>query len=69
MLNLIPHEEKGVFCMVDPKKCISCGTCINMCQVESISFKDGKAWIDPNICIKCGTCEAVCPVNAIKIER
>ena len=55
--------------MVDPKKCIACGTCINMCPVEAISFKDGKAWIDPNKCIKCGTCEAVCPVNAIKINR
>ena len=69
MLKLTTHRGKEIFNMVDPKKCIACGTCINMCPVEAISFKDGKAWIDPNKCIKCGTCEAVCPVNAIKINR
>ena len=56
--------------MVDPKKCIGCGTCVNMCPVEAISFdKDGRAQINQDICIKCGTCEAVCPVNAIVIKR
>lgn len=56
--------------MVNKQKCVGCGTCVNMCPVEAISFdEDGKAQIDKNICIKCGTCEAVCPVNAIKIER
>ena len=56
--------------MVDPKKCIGCGTCVNMCPVGAISFgENGKATIDPDICIKCGTCEVVCPVEAIVIKR
>ena len=56
--------------MVDPKKCIGCGTCVNMCPVEAISFdKDGRAIINQDLCIKCGTCEAVCPVSAITIKR
>ncbi len=56
--------------MVDPKKCIGCGTCVSMCPVEAISFdENGRAKINKDICIKCGTCEAVCPVGAIKIER
>lgn len=55
--------------MVDKKKCIGCGTCVQLCPVEAISFdEDGKAVIDPKKCIKCGTCEASCPVSAIKIE-
>ena len=55
--------------MVDQKKCIGCGTCVQMCPVNAISFNaDGKAQIDKTKCIKCGTCEIACPVNAIKID-
>ena len=56
--------------MVNQKKCIGCGTCVNICPVNAISFNDdGKAQIDESKCIKCGTCEAVCPVSAIEIKR
>lgn len=55
--------------MVDNKKCISCGTCIDICPVNAISWgSDGKAKIDPKKCIKCHSCESMCPVNAITIE-
>ena len=55
--------------MVDKKKCIGCGTCVQMCPVGAIKFdQNGQAQIDPKICIKCGTCQAICPVEAIKIE-
>ena len=55
--------------MVDKNKCIGCGSCVQLCPVNAISFDgDGKAIIDPNLCIKCGTCEASCPVQAIKIN-
>ena len=56
--------------MINQKKCIGCGTCVDICPVNAISFDDeGKAVIDQEKCIKCGTCEAVCPVNAIEIKR
>ena len=55
--------------MVDQNKCIGCGTCVQLCPVEAISFNDeGKAVIDQNKCIKCGTCEVSCPLNAIEIK-
>lgn len=55
--------------MVDKRKCISCGTCIEVCPVGAISWdKDGKAKIDSKKCIKCHTCEGMCPVSAIKID-
>ncbi len=56
--------------MVNKEKCIGCGSCVNMCPVNAISFdKDGKAVIDKEKCIKCLTCENICPVQAIKIEK
>ena len=45
-------------------KCIKCGTCVQTCPVEAISFKDGKVVIDKTKCISCGGCYAVCPVGA-----
>ena len=56
--------------MVNKEKCIGCGSCVNMCPVNAISFdSDGKAVIDKEKCIKCLTCENICPVQAIKIEK
>ncbi len=54
--------------MVDPKKCVGCCTCANICPVGAISMVNGKAHIDQNICIKCHSCENVCPMRAIKIK-
>lgn len=55
--------------MVDQKKCIACGACIEICPVEAISWdKNGKSFIDVKKCIKCHSCESICPVEAITIE-
>lgn len=55
--------------MVDKRKCISCGACIDICPVGAISWDtDGKAKIDPKKCIKCHACEGICPVGAIEIK-
>ena len=68
MLKLV--VKGAILFMVDSKKCIGCGTCVEMCPVGAISFdENNKAKINPDICIKCGTCEAVCPVSAITINR
>lgn len=54
---------------VNKNKCISCGTCVEICPVNAISFdENGKAQIDENKCIRCGSCEAACPTEAIKIN-
>ncbi len=56
--------------MVNKNKCIACGTCINICPVNAISWgKDGKAEINYEKCIKCHSCESMCPVNAIEIKE
>ena len=54
---------------VNKSKCISCGSCVEICPVGAIYFgDDGRAQIDEEKCIKCGSCEATCPVDAIKIN-
>lgn len=55
--------------MIDKDKCIACGSCVNICPVNAISFEaDGKPQINKEICIKCGSCVVVCPTQAITIE-
>ena len=55
--------------MVNQKKCIACGACVEICPVNAIAFDEtGKSKIDPKKCIKCHSCESICPVEAILIE-
>ena len=59
-------------CSIKPsikkEKCISCGLCINKCDVCAIAFdENGKANIDSNKCIGCAMCIAVCPNNAVSV--
>jgi len=51
---------------VDKKKCDGCGTCKDVCPVESIKIEDGKAVISDD-CIECGACISQCPKEAISI--
>jgi hypothetical protein len=53
---------------VTEEKCISCGTCIEHCPVNAISYnKRGKANINGKVCISCSKCISVCPEQAIEI--
>ncbi|MCL2792037.1 MAG: DUF362 domain-containing protein [Spirochaetaceae bacterium] len=56
--------------IIDKKKCISCGICIEACAVKAIgSGADSKASIDEDICAGCGQCIAVCNNKAVRINR
>ncbi|MDE5880995.1 MAG: 4Fe-4S binding protein [Muribaculaceae bacterium] len=44
-------------------KCISCGTCVELCPVAAINPK--QPWTtDPTVCISCGRCISVCRQSA-----
>ena len=50
--------------IIDPEKCVACGSCIGECPVEAINEGDVYT-IDADVCIDCGACEATCPNEAI----
>uniref|UniRef100_A0A7V3PU18 DUF362 domain-containing protein n=1 Tax=candidate division WOR-3 bacterium TaxID=2052148 RepID=A0A7V3PU18_UNCW3 len=52
---------------VDEEKCASCGTCIDYCPHDAISFRQYVASIG-RACTGCGGCVAVCPYGAIKLN-
>ncbi len=57
--------------LVDPERCISCGSCRDVCPTEAISLRR-IAFIDPDKCNGCGRCVEACPQDAVRwhsVER
>ncbi len=49
-------------------RCIACGTCIEGCPMEAISWKNERAFIDDEKCIRCYCCHEICPEEAIDLH-
>lgn len=49
--------------------CNGCGLCAqDVCFLDAISIRDGKAMRDNDVCRICGRCVEICPRGAIKIK-
>jgi len=51
---------------INKDKCTGSGECIDVCPVEALSLKDGKAVVNDE-CIDCGACVNVCPNEALSL--
>ncbi|MBR3840323.1 MAG: 4Fe-4S binding protein, partial [Erysipelotrichales bacterium] len=61
-------EEKSYF-VTSCHNCIA-HTCMNICPVGAMGYKNNRAEIDQDLCIKCGKCYNACKYHAIiKNER
>jgi len=50
---------------IDPRKCVGCGDCIDVCPEDCIEGKSGFiSMIDEFDCVKCGKCVKVCQHGA-----
>lgn len=66
--------------IVDPQRCIECGTCGRVCPYEAVLTPTGetaqrvmkKDWPKPDIhrktCVSCGLCITICPVSCLALE-
>ena len=62
--NRLKFEEMTV----DATKCISCGICAEVCQMENITIVDGKP-VFGNNCASCLGCFHWCPQSAISAGK
>lgn len=43
-----------------PGYCTGCGTCVQYCQEEALTVREGKIVMDDDSCLDCGTCVRSC---------
>ncbi len=54
--------------VIDKKKCIGCGKCVDICYFNALKLDNNIPIISEFGCEGCGACELICPVKAIKLE-
>ncbi|MBQ5727740.1 MAG: CoB--CoM heterodisulfide reductase iron-sulfur subunit A family protein, partial [Mailhella sp.] len=59
--------------MVDIKRCVACGKCIQVCPYQAIEEVEvrgqKKAHVIETVCQGCGVCTATCPQGAIQVAH
>jgi NAD-dependent dihydropyrimidine dehydrogenase PreA subunit len=63
------HTISSYLAEVDEELCVGCGTCLEMCPMETIYAKDNIAIVDTDRCIGCGVCAHHCSEEAIHLNR
>ncbi|NIO03945.1 MAG: 4Fe-4S dicluster domain-containing protein [Proteobacteria bacterium] len=53
---------------VDLEKCTGCGSCAEVCPLETIGLVEKKALIGED-CVDCGACQKVCPKGALQRDE
>ena len=66
-----PHAivRSNYYATKDQETCITCGTCVERCQVSAITFENDYTAIDKDMCIGCGLCASTCPTESITMVR
>jgi Na+-translocating ferredoxin:NAD+ oxidoreductase subunit B len=56
------------YAVIDPQKCLACGTCIQRCQVGAITQGVLVSEVERERCIGCGLCVSGCPNEAAHLQ-
>jgi len=66
------HNPEGISGKIEkmfaPAKCISCGSCVEVCPEKAITLTPEGILTDGDLCTVCGKCAEVCPTKAIEMS-
>jgi Na+-translocating ferredoxin:NAD+ oxidoreductase RNF subunit RnfB len=65
--NSVAHAN--YYAVIDADECLGCGICVERCQVQAISEKDGAPFVERERCIGCGLCVTGCPNDVAQLRR
>ena len=54
---------------LNPKECVGCKECANICPPKAIVMVKNKPKINRKECIRCFCCQEFCPKGALKVKR
>jgi electron transport complex protein RnfB len=61
--------QSNFYSEINPDACVSCGACIQRCQMDAISMGEKSAAVNLDRCIGCGVCVPACPQDAIVLKK
>ena len=67
--NPVEFIYSNFYSEINPELCVSCGSCIERCQMDAISMGETSAVVDLKRCIGCGVCVPACPQDAILLKK
>jgi electron transport complex protein RnfB len=67
--NPASEVSSDFYAQLKRSRCTGCKVCIQRCQMDAITFADGKARLDATRCIGCGLCISTCKSGALILVR
>ena len=61
--------HSNFYAQIDPEKCIACGECIEICQMDALVSVNNHTEVLRSHCIGCGNCLNVCASEAISLMK
>lgn len=63
------YLQNVVTLALDPRLCIGCRRCVEVCPHQVLTMQDRLASIiDRDACMECGACARNCPTSAVTVD-
>jgi len=64
-------KTKGIIVTVNPRKCVGCEICVDVCSYDAREYDAEKGYVTVNeiLCQGCGACAAACPNGATEQNK